>query len=108
MDTENNKPRITLDKENQIIKISGYDQEIEIPIVISQDGCSCFDVCPISHTCADGCDICNILGDRIETYNWYIDIPTEDGYRFRRTIATILGVKAGIIKKKIIFKRRVK
>ncbi len=107
MDTEDNKPRITLDKENQIIKISGYDQEIEIPIVISNR--SCIDICPIANICqCDDSDICNTLGDCVETYNWYIDIPTEDGYRFRRTIATILGVKAGIIKKKIIFKRRIK
>lgn len=107
MDTENNKPRITLDKENQIIKISGYDREIEIPIVISRE--SCFGICPISHTCGfDDLDVCNILGDSIETYDWYVDIPTEDGYRFRRTIATVLGVKAGIIKKKILFKRRFK
>lgn len=95
---------IKLDKDNLVIKISRSGKKVDIPILITTK--SCAETCPISRICAlDEFDICNTIGDRVRAYNWIIDIPTKDGYRFRRTIATLLEKRGGILKKKISFKR---
>ena len=95
---------IELDRDNLVIKISRNEKEIDIPILIATKSCS--ETCPIRAICAnDKFDICNTIGDRVQAYNWIIDIPAEDGLRFRRTMATFFGQRGGILKKKIKFKR---
>ena len=102
---ENNKELgIKLDRDNLVIKISRNDKEVDIPILITTK--SCAETCPISRICAlDEFDICNTIGDEIRAYNWIIDIPAKDGYRFRHTMAKKKKKRGGILKKKISFKR---
>lgn len=95
---------IKLDKDNLVIKISRNDKEVDIPILITTK--SCAETCPIRAICArDDFDICNTIGDKVQAYNWIIDIPVEEGHRFRHTMATFLGKRGGILKKKISFER---
>ena len=94
---------VSLDEKNQIIKVSRYGKEIKIPIKIYRIDCA--KVCPVADVCTDGYKTCGILGGEIGSLDWYVDIPVKDKYRFKRTIEILLGLRGGLLKKKISFIR---
>lgn len=98
----NEEPVVSLDKKNQVIKVSRYKKEIKIPIKTCCIDCT--QVCPVANICTDG-KTCGILGGRIGSWDWYVDIPAKEKYRFKRSIEILLGLRGGLLKKKISFIR---
>ncbi len=95
---------VSLDEKNQVIKVSRYEKEIKIPIKIYHR-IDCANVCPVADVCTNGYKTCRILGGKIGSLDWYVDIPAKDKYRFKRSIEILLGLRGGLLKKKISFIR---
>ena len=111
MIVSNSEVSAHINHDDHIIEVIGENGEVlKIPIVLYSGTEGCQAHCKLNNILCSVRDtfVCSILGDKLNEWRWYVDIPVKATKALEYAVGTIFGVRGGILKKKVIFKRTAK